>query len=72
MKTYSDIYKEFLENTRIDGDKIADYRPCEPPYFEYFVPCAITVWLKNGNSLIFISNTAMRQFTARRHTVTIG
>lgn len=72
MKTYGDIYKEFLENTDIDKDKISDYRPCKPPYFEYFVPCAITVWLKNGNSLIFISNTAMQENTAHRHTVSIG
>lgn len=54
-KTYGSIFREFLESTDIKQEIIADWRPCQKPYFEVSFSMAIIVWLKNGSRIIYIS-----------------
>lgn len=54
-KTYNSIFREFLESTDINQQIIADWRPCCTPYFEVSIPMAITVWLKDGSQIVYIS-----------------
>lgn len=53
--TFGDIFNNFLTSTEINRDFITDYRPCGQPYFDYYIPNAIIVWLKNGDRLIYIN-----------------
>lgn len=43
MRTWSSIYREFKESMCIQEDDIEDYRPCGPPYFDYYIKYAIIV-----------------------------
>ena len=52
--TYGEIYEKFRRETGIADEMIVDYRPCAEPYCKTYIPNAITVWLKNGDQLIYI------------------
>lgn len=56
--TYREIYKEFLDETKINPKKVEDYRNCCETYGYPFIPYAIIVWLKSGGELIYISKKA--------------
>lgn len=56
QQTYSDLYNEFLVNTKTDPSIIDNYRPCYPPYYERAIPNAILVWLKDGTKMIYVNN----------------
>ena len=56
MKTYGDIYEEFLE--KFPEADVKDYRPAHPGYvheLEEPIPNAIIVWLRDGSKIIYIS-----------------
>lgn len=55
VKTYGDLLDEFKEKYPSLADHIDDYRPCLTPYFEYYIPGAIVVYLKNGGQVLYIS-----------------
>lgn len=52
--TYGEIYKQFLEETKMDRKIIEDYRPCVEMYGVPDMPEGIVVWLKNGWRIIYI------------------
>ncbi|MCM1327750.1 MAG: hypothetical protein NC243_11305 [Lachnoclostridium sp.] len=52
---YAEIYKEFLEKTGIEPNKIDDYRPCKELYGVPDIPQAVVVWLKDNTRIIYIS-----------------
>ena len=54
MATYGELFDRFLESTKMNRDLIDDYRPCVFPYFDYNIPDAIIVWLKDGRGLIYL------------------
>lgn len=51
--TFSDILNEF--KNKMSNIDVIDFRPCEPPYFEYYIPYAIIIWLKGGGTVIYIA-----------------
>lgn len=57
MRTYNDIYKEFLN--KFPNYEVEDYRPADLSLVFKEVNCtipdAIIVWLKNGEKLIYVS-----------------
>lgn len=53
--TFGDIFNNFLTNTQTNRELIDDYRPCGQPYFDYYIPNAIIVWLKSRDRLIYIN-----------------
>lgn len=58
MKTYGDIYNEFL--AKFPNSKVKDYRPADPMFIcELYqaIPNAIIVWLKDGTSIIYIAKS---------------
>lgn len=54
-KTYGDLLNSFKEKYPSLANEIVDYRPCMEPYFGYYIPGAIIVWLKNGGKVLYIS-----------------
>lgn len=55
--TYEEVYKMFLEKTKIPIDEIEDYRPCCNLFGVPDIRNGIVVWLKNGSKLIYIHDT---------------
>ena len=55
IKTYGDIFANFLTEFNIDREKIADYRPAAPPYIDCAIPYGIIIWFKSGTITIYIS-----------------
>ena len=58
MKTYEDIYNEFL--AKFPDSKAKDYRPADPMFISELyqaIPNAIIVWLTNGSSVIYIAKS---------------
>lgn len=56
MKTYEDIYNEFL--AKFPNSKVEDYRPADPMFIYGLyepIPNAIIVWLKDGSKVIYIA-----------------
>lgn len=50
MKTWGDIFREFLKSTEINEKKIDDYRP-----HQSIDNCpTIKVWLKDGSILLYL------------------
>ena len=52
--TYGGIYQQFKSLNIIPDIMIKDYRPCYPPYTDYTIAEAITIYLINGSSIIYI------------------
>lgn len=58
MKTYSDIYNEFLK--KFPNTEILDYRPAVEmhiPQLSESIPNAIVVWLNDGSEVIYIAGS---------------
>lgn len=58
MKTYGDIYNEFL--AKFPDAKVKDYRPADPMFIYGLyepIPNAIIVWLKDESKVIYIANS---------------
>ncbi len=58
MKTYGDIYNEFL--AKFPNSKIEDYRPADPMFIPQLlrgIPNAIIVWLNDGSKVIYIAES---------------
>ena len=55
MKTFGDIYKEFMDTVKLENTHVVDYRPCVEMYGFPFIRNAIVCWLDNGNVIIYVS-----------------
>jgi hypothetical protein len=55
-KTYGDIFEEFIQKVGCKNE-ISDYRQCIPFYGYPVIPNAIIVWLKDGSTLIYQTDT---------------
>ena len=58
--TYRQIFTQFLDQTKIDGSTILDFRMADQLYVPEiapvnYIPNAIVVWLNNGSKLIYIA-----------------
>lgn len=58
MKTYGDIYNEFLK--KFPTAKVEDYRPAIEMYVPQLsrdIQNAIIIWLKDGSEVIYIAES---------------
>ena len=55
MKTFGDIYKEFVDTVKLENTSVVDYRSCIEVYGFPFIQNAIVCWLDNGNVIIYVS-----------------
>ena len=61
MKTYDDIYDEFLK--KFPNAEVLDYRPAvkmHVPQLSENIPNAIVVWLKDGSEVIYIAESEVQ------------
>lgn len=55
------IYERFLKDFHIDKNNVKDYRHCNGIYFDYEIPNAIIVWMKDGSKIIYIYKEEMEE-----------
>lgn len=58
--TFGELYDQFLEETGIDPKNVNDWRPCGPPYCDFYIQNAIIIWFNKlegrfkSNYIIYI------------------